>query len=389
MAKKRLLLLLDGTWNDVDDNTSVWRLCQLIAREDAGGMKQEVYYNPGVGTAAGTALMGGAIGLGLDEDVIQAYRWLMGNYDQYGTPGKKDRDYDEIFVFGFSRGAFTARSLTGFIRRCGLLRPGAPLSVEEMYERYREQANAPSLVELYQMDREGLPIDRLHRRVMAHSRRVKIRMIGVWDTVGSLGIPFGRWAISRSKAGFHDTDLSTLFDHAYHAMAIDEHREAFAPTLWTADPANPPKRTAVEQRWFVGAHANVGGGVAQDDLPQYPLAWMMEKAAALGVTWRGSVTPGPDDALGAVSDSYSEFLGGAYKLMKMGNRFYRAIGADAAQTPTGPRAPVNETIDASVFDRWQRDPQYRPPGLVHWAQRKQVDPAKATGTISASTGQPA
>jgi uncharacterized protein (DUF2235 family) len=389
MPKKRLILLLDGTWNDVDDNTSVWRMCQLLAREDAKGMKQEVYYDRGVGTAAGTALAGGAIGFGLDDNVIAAYRWLMGVYDQYGTPGvKKGRDFDEIYVLGFSRGAYTARSLTGFIRRCGLLRPGAPLSVEEMFKRYREQADAPSLVEMYRMREEGKPVGRINERVLKHSRRVKIKMIGVWDTVGALGIPFGKWAISRSKAGFHDTDLSTLYDHAYQALAIDEHREAFAPTLWTRRPDAELPRTSVEQRWFIGAHANVGGGVSEDDLPQMPLAWMIEKMAALGVAFRGGVTPEPDDVMCAVSDSFSEFMRGVYKVVKMGNRFHRPIGAEIVQTPSGPRIPIGETIDGSVFDRWRRDPQYRPFGIVEWANRKCVKPEKFTGPVSAATGLP-
>lgn len=378
---KRLVLLLDGTWNSSEDNTSVWRLSQLVAPRDGAGIEQLCYYTAGVGTPRGEKIRGGILGHGLDRDVIGAYRWLMGHYDQG----------DQIFLFGFSRGAFTARSVAGMIARCGLLRPGSPLSVEELYERYRLDAKAASFVELHQT--KDLPPQ--EKRLLRHSRRVPIKMIGVWDTVGALGVPFGNIrGLSRRRFGFHNTRLSAIFEHAYHALALDEHRAAFAPTLWTrftpaiADP--PGKRrvrpTIVEQRWFAGAHANVGGGIAGDDMPQLPLAWLMEKAGALGLAYRGKVVPTGYEIAAPIHDSFRAFLRGLYPILKGGRRFHRRIAAPAAHDAKGSWLTANETIDGSVFDRWRKLPDYRPIDLARWAAGLEVDPARLHGAVDARTG---
>jgi hypothetical protein len=383
MLGKRLVLLLDGTWNSAEDNSNVWRLSQLIAPKDSAGICQLQYYTAGVGTPRGERLRGGALGYGLDRDVVAAYRWLMGNYDQG----------DQIFLFGFSRGAFTARSLSGMIARCGLLRPGSPLSVEELYERYRLDTRAPSLVELHQ--RPNLP--GAEKRLLRHSRRVPIKMIGVWDTVGALGVPFGNIpGISRRRFGFHNTRLSAIFEHAYQALAIDEHRAAFAPTLWTrftpTQPDPPGQRrvrpTIVEQRWFAGGHANVGGGIAGDDMPQLPLAWLMEKAASLGLAYRGVVQPTGHERFGAIDDSFATFMYGLYRIAKLGRRFHRTIAPPPEAVENGTLLPANETIDGSVFDRWRKDAAYRPKTLTRWADALGIDPAQLKDAIDARTGGP-
>jgi hypothetical protein len=222
-------------------------------------------------------------------------------------------------------------------------------------------------------------------------------MIGVWDTVGALGVPFGNIpGISKRRMGFHNTRLSTLFQHAYQALAIDEHRKAYAPTLWTRfTPTKPdPSGTRrarpreVEQRWFIGAHANVGGGIAGDDLPQLPLAWLMEKAGALGLAFRGRVDLVGGEETGLVSDSFASFLGGFYRITRLGRRYYRPIDVEPQPVKDGTAKTANETIDASVFDRWRADKTYRPANLVEWARRCGCDPANLTGTIDAVTGAP-
>src|SRR4051812_43293723 len=121
-AKKRLAIFLDGTWNAVGDNTNVWRLKSLCAPRPSDGVVQLVYYDIGV-----NGFIGGAFGKGLNENVTEAYEWLIDTY----SPG------DEIFIFGFSRGAYTARSLAGLIAKHGLLKAGAPLGVRQLYERYK------------------------------------------------------------------------------------------------------------------------------------------------------------------------------------------------------------------------------------------------------------
>src|SRR5665213_1596231 len=120
---KRLAIFLDGTWNTLNNNTNVWRLKSLCAETN----EQRVYYSQGVGTRRGESARGGITGYGIDNEIIDAYAWLIENFD----------DGDEIFIFGFSRGAYTARSLSGLICKCGVLKLGAPLSIEQLYDRYR------------------------------------------------------------------------------------------------------------------------------------------------------------------------------------------------------------------------------------------------------------
>ena len=138
--KKRIAVFLDGTWNTVNDNTNVWRLKSLLAGTGAGGLPQISYYHKGVGTTFGSRLRGGMFGYGLNDEIIRAYEWLIDNYN----PG------DELFIFGFSRGAYTARSLSGLISKCGLIAIGAPLSVAQLYARYRNASGVATLRELMQ-----------------------------------------------------------------------------------------------------------------------------------------------------------------------------------------------------------------------------------------------
>src|SRR5262249_4969885 len=125
-SKKRLALFLDGTWNVVKDNTNVWRLNALLGSRSSDGCEQLAYYSTGIGTKFGDRVRGGMWGSGIDTKITDAYEWLIKNY---GAD-------DEIFIFGFSRGAYTARSLAGCIHKCGLLQPGAPLGVNQLYRRY-------------------------------------------------------------------------------------------------------------------------------------------------------------------------------------------------------------------------------------------------------------
>jgi uncharacterized protein (DUF2235 family) len=386
MTRKRIALFLDGTWNNVDANTNVWRLRSMVAETDAAGLQQRAYYHAGVGSSAGERVRGGALGYGLGREVMRAYRWLIENYE----------DGDDIFIFGFSRGAFTARSLAGMIASCGLLRPGAPLSVEQLFDRYRLHKQARPIWKILFETGEGRPISGEEQRLIDYSRRVPIKMLGVWDTVGALGIPFGNIpGLSRRSFQFYNTNLSKLYENAYHAMAIDEHRPDFKATLWTRfTPAAPdpnPRHDGdqkVEQRWFVGAHANVGGGSMNDELPQVPLAWLKDKAEQLGLAFRSEVPLRGREHMGPVSDSFASFMWGLYRFARLGRRHHRVIGADTRTVARGTSDTVNETIDATVFERWRRDASYRPPGLVDWAARRGADPAAVASAIDAKTLQP-
>ena len=281
--KKRLALYLDGTWNEVSDNTNVWRFRALFSPASVDGCEQRAYYSAGLGTRFGEKVRGGMFGTGIDTAITSAYEWLIENYQAD----------DEIFIFGFSRGAYTARSLSGFISKCGLLQSGAPLGVNQLFRRYR-RSGAKTIRELIAGQSSGDKADVFEENWMRkYARAVPIRFIGVFDTVGALGVPFP--ILRRLKGSaypFLNTGLRQNNEYAFHALAIDEHRKAFAPTLWTnqgATHATPRPIERTEQRWFVGAHANVCGGCFNDPLAQVPFKWLERKAAALGPCLQGRI----------------------------------------------------------------------------------------------------
>jgi uncharacterized protein (DUF2235 family) len=366
--RKRLAIFLDGTWNSVGDNTNVWRLKSLCASRGADDAAQLCYYDVGV-----NGFIGGAWGKGVSENIADAYKWLIDEYN----PG------DDIFIFGFSRGAYTARSLAGFIAKCGLLKPGAPLGVNQLYERYR-RADDRTLWTIFDRLADGTLQATLEEQWMIkYSQRVPIKFIGVWDTVGVLGVPvLSIPGISRSTLGFLHTGLRIPIQHGFHALAVDEHRYAFSPSVRIAPPRD---LTSVEQRWFVGAHANVGGGCQSDLLAQIPLRWIMGKASLHGLTFRNDVEIDGDALAAPISDSYSEFMHGAY--CKVTRRHHRPIGVPSPEEPEFTNPTVNETIDSSVFSRWRLHQEYRPPNLASWAQRHKVDISTLRNSVRADAPQ--
>lgn len=374
--KKRLALFLDGTWNSVDSNTNVWRMRALCAAKGADGAPQIVYYSVGV-----NGFLGGVFGHGLDENIRLAYEWLIENYN----------DGDEIYIFGFSRGAFTARALSGLIAIDGILKAGSPIGVAELFKRYKK-GDEETIWKLKEMEASG-DIDKLTEQekwLLKYSRPTNVKVIGVWDTVGSVGLAAGDFpGISRSSFDYLQTGLRIHILNGYHALAIDEHRNDFAPTLWDVrrpkDPhaviAQPRPLSGVEQRWFVGAHANVGGGYETDLLAQAPLRWMMKKAESQGLSFRSELNLDGDGVTAPIADSYGSFGYGLYHIIS--SPLYRTIGREPDVRDDGSHINVNETIDASVFARWRLDPKYRPANLVEWAQRKNVDPAQLQTSVRA------
>ncbi|MEM8817872.1 MAG: DUF2235 domain-containing protein [Pseudomonadota bacterium] len=380
---KHLAVFLDGTYNEPGSNTNVWRLRSMLAASDDAGNAQLSYYDAGVGTQWYNRIRGGAVGKGVDKNVRDAYEWLIEHYD----------DGDAIYIFGFSRGAFTARSLAGMIAKCGLLIPGSPMPVLQVYRRYeREDARALFRLPKAARSRDKLPLE---DRLMAYySRQVRIRMIGVWDTVGALKLPlFRSRREKRGEYNKHYVRLSRFFDHAYHAIAIDEHRKSFPLSLWfdfipekKPDKAHAPP-PVVEQRWFVGAHANVGGGLSNDLLPQIPIKWMQDKAQLAGLSFRHTITLHNGEHLRPISDSFASFLKGVYRIVRLGRRAYRPIGLEREAVNGGWIEPHHETIDATVFDRWRADPEYRPKNLKRWADDNELDPARLEGVQAARHAQ--
>jgi uncharacterized protein (DUF2235 family) len=392
MAKKRLALFLDGSWNDTADNTNVRRLYDMMALTGADGLEQKPYYSEGVGTARGEEVRGGIYGYGLDEDVRNAYRWLVRNYE----------DDDEIFIFGFSRGAFTARTLCGIIVRCGLLYPGAPLSIEQVWKRYTVSRELHDLWLIkYKLknaaDRPDIVLTEEDRRLADCSRRVPIEMIGVWDTVGSMGIPLANIPIiGKNEFRFHNTNPSKLMRNGFHAMALDEHRLHFDVTMWNKFVPTVPQEPLpgaqpdpnIEQRWFPGAHSNIGGGIANSYMAQVPLNWLQKKAIGLGLTFKSKVRLRGGEHLAEIHKS----LDWKFRLLQFGQTFNRTIAPKpvrkTSEKADGTVHPINVTIDATVFDRWHQDSDYRPAPLDSWLNENGLDVSTIRHSAAASAGGP-
>lgn len=268
---KRLVVCCDGTWNTPDQHsrgapspTNVTKLALAIAPRDPTGREQRMFYHRGVGTSRYERVRGGAFGLGLARDVRDTYRFLVENYD----PG------DELFFFGFSRGAFTARSTAGFVRNCGILRREYADKIGEAYSFYRGRSSTghPRGIEAT-----------LFRS--SYSHEPDIHFIGVWDTVGALGIPLNGLRLVNlfnRRFQFHDTALSTKVHGAFQALAIDEKRGPFRPAVWEQAP-DAPETQRVEQVWFAGVHCDIGGGYNPPGLSDITLPWMVRRAREYGL----------------------------------------------------------------------------------------------------------
>jgi uncharacterized protein (DUF2235 family) len=159
--RKRLALFFDGTWNEPPDHTNVRRLRLMLAERGADGVPQRAFYDRGIGTRWFDKLTGGLIGSGLSENVRDGYRWLTENYDLH----------DEIYIFGFSRGAFAARSLAGLIATCGLLAPDAPISFAQLFERYQRGDQARPIYQLLRMKNQSEQLDFEERALLRSSPR--------------------------------------------------------------------------------------------------------------------------------------------------------------------------------------------------------------------------
>ncbi|TPE53761.1 DUF2235 domain-containing protein [Amaricoccus solimangrovi] len=310
---KRIVVCCDGTWNrlDSEEHTNVGRLAAAILGTATGAdgtrVTQIVHHLDGVGSGRGTGrasqtvdrLFGGAFGWGLDALITEAYRFLALNYE----PG------DEIYVFGFSRGAYCARSLCGLIGRAGIVERRHADRIDDATRLYRDPAKG-SASEAARVFRaryashvttiDGEAAWREREGLGDHPDPVRLRLayLGVWDTVGSLGVPRGLFGMMPGggravrRHSFHDTKLSPLVAAARHAVAIDERRWDFEPTLWQLDdilgkpgldPGDYP------QQWFPGVHGAVGGGGPDAGLSSAALLWVLEGAEARGLRVDGGM----------------------------------------------------------------------------------------------------
>ena len=291
---KRIVLCADGTWNTphgpaaMPNDTNVRKLFLLLNDDDA----QLKYYDSGVGTD-GTPFehfFGGTMGDGLFQKIQDGYAFLSYVFD----PG------DDIYLFGFSRGAYTARSLGGMVAGFGV--PTKNLdnqTVGNVFAAYRTMDPTQRAALKAQLTAQYAMTD------------VKIRMVGVWDTVGALGIPGQLFSdFDQEKYGFLDTTLSPKVQNAYHAISLDERRAPFMPTLWTNADGSPRANDAqVTQVWFPGVHCDVGGSYSDEQLSNITLRWMIDNARACGAQFdeaavKAELGAGPFQPLGPQHDEW-------------------------------------------------------------------------------------
>ena len=343
---RRLILSFDGTWDQPAPElattsdpaaavqSNVWRFhASVFDGLCDDGAVQVRFYDTGVG-ATGCwfdHILGGAFGVGVDQKIRDGYAWLVENWPADGA------DDVSAYIVGFSRGAYTARSLAGMISDVGLLKTANPAMVRVAYTLYRDRTAKPADVQRFQ-------------QAFARAPTPRIQFLGVWDTVGALGIPLPALArLNSTDYAFHDTALGANVGTAVHAVAVDEHRIDYTPTLWTSVP--DPAHQTVVQSWFVGAHTDVGGGYADHRLSDVTLRWMQEQAIAAGLVIDPGQIPAPDPTvtMAPIDDSYHQFLGGLYAATHP--PYYRPmqIGPDFLQT-----------VNGSVYDRCRANETYRP-----------------------------
>jgi len=355
---KRLVVCCDGTWNTADQAdedghpcpTNVVRLAYRVAKRDHNGVPQITYYDQGVGTGNTIdRITGGAIGMGVEQNIHDAYRFLVGNYE----PG------DELFVFGFSRGAFTARSIVGMIRKCGILAAKHAAHYLEALALYRDE-DKPA---------DAGPAGFRTRYCAYGNNDIEVRFLGVWDTVGALGIPVrGLRGLTKKKHEFHDTELSGMVKEACHALAIDEHRAPFEPALWEDKRKDWQK---VEQVWFCGAHSDVGGGYErtrgadgrlEPQLADLSLDWMLGKATAAGLLFDADVLNANPLMLEPRAPIHNSKTG-LYRLVPA---FDRVMGLATIDRKLTGQLDSTQRLHPSVLARWDADPSYRPESLARY-----------------------
>ncbi|MFI5324967.1 MAG: DUF2235 domain-containing protein [Candidatus Rokuibacteriota bacterium] len=361
---KNIVICADGTGNSTikGRGTNVFKLYEAV---DENGHRinhdleaQVAIYHDGVGTESlkWIRIVTGATGWGLSRNVKQLYGELARVYD----PG------DRILLFGFSRGAFTVRTLGGLIATCGILdlkrydtNTAFAREIDEAYRAYRQKYQT-WLSRVVRGKREIDPVTLRARFSVSHPTHapggaIPIHFVGVWDTVDAVGMPFRITDVINAlfyRFKFPDTTLNGQVKKACHALALDEARRSFFPLLW--DQARESDRTRIEQVWFAGVHSNVGGGYPRQGMSLVTLDWMMLRAEAAGLRfnaaerelYRGHV---------AVNDKRYDSRAGA-------GMFYRWLPRDAATMCRDNAVPPR--VHRTVFDRIARNTEGYAPGTI-------------------------
>jgi uncharacterized protein (DUF2235 family) len=363
---KRIVFCFDGTWNalNADTPTNVVLTAASIERQARDGIVQIIHYDEGVGTGRLERMSGGVFGVGLVDNVREAYRFLIFNYD----PG------DEIYVFGFSRGAFSARTFVGFVHHVGPLSRLHAARIDEALDLYKQRLEgadrASEKMRKFRADYaaavcvgdddDSWRCQNVPGYAKGSAPPLKIHYLGVWDTVGALGMPaampFSGWMNREHE--FHDPSLTDFVESARHAVAIDEQRATFPATLCGDLAAlNAAKGKAPEaidapyqEKWFPGVHGAVGGGGDLRGLSDGALGWVLKGAKLAGLKLdveRGSRIHGfkPDPYAPLVNVANPKFS--LLQMMK--------------QDRPGPDHLWQ--VSTAATWRWKNDPSYRPKTL--------------------------
>ena len=349
---KRIVICADGTWcgpeKDLqkDHPTNVLRVARAIKPIAADGVLQQVFYDWGVGSYH-DALYAGITGAGVQKNIMDAYRYVVQNY----------ASGDELFLFGFSRGAYTVRSLCGLINNCGILKRADARLIQSAFDHYKRAwpDYAPS---------GKASIAFRKKNALSDSR--KIKFVGVWDTVGAMGIPISFLGLFENRDEFYDTKLGSNIEVARHALALNERRLDFQPTVWL-----PRKGVDLQQVWFAGCHSDVGGSHAPcvesgGLLSAISLKWMVKQASHSGLDLENHVAAGSKaDPLAPLHESRRTF----YRLRE---RYSRPIEPEINVKSKQVTVPIK--IHKSVKVRWDSDASYRPRALVQHLQTSQHRP---------------
>ena len=341
---KRIVICADGTWNRPEKNlkkdsaTNILLLARAITPVDDKGVAQQVFYDWGLGSYH-DEFTAGVTGKGIHKNIMDGYRYIVQNY----SPG------DELFLFGFSRGAYTVRSLCGLINNCGILkRPDARL-IQQAFNHYKKSgaAHAPK-------GETSKAFRKAHAHLYKGRPLKEIKFLGLFDTVGALGIPWSFFSFLDPSDEFYDTKMGPNIRVVRHALALDEKRTDFQPTI-----IKQRERMDLRQVWFVGSHSDVGGGYPRDPkrhhalLSDIALAWMAEEATKAGLAVESHLTKRlTNDPLAKRHDSSSVKF-----------RSWR----DELRPLKWNKDEV--VIHRSVKERWEQDQKYRPENLQDYIKK--------------------
>ncbi|MFB2892394.1 DUF2235 domain-containing protein [Aerosakkonemataceae cyanobacterium BLCC-F50] len=349
--KKRLVVCCDGTWHELTstDPTNVLKLARLVKYTADDQTPQLVFYSSGSSREDVNIpelidrLGDSAFRWGIDRLIQDAYRFLCMNYD----PDSQD----EIYLFGFSRGAYIVRCLAGMIYKCGLLRRSKIQEIRKAYELYRHSEIAHDSPEVQEFRKENSK--KVSQGATDLENNIPIKMLGCWETVGTLGIPDVLplpaiekiWNINYQ---FYDATLSPIVENGFHAVALDEKRQVFPSTPLKKNEKNPNQ--VVEEVWFAGEHSCVGGGNKDyRGLSDYALQWMLQKAENLGLEFYSTANDSEDFQIKPDPTTYFDnTVEGVYLLRGEG---WRSIHSSRI------------SVHSSVVKRLKACPDYRPENL--------------------------